>query len=104
MKTLVRGAALNAANGIDVGPDGNLYVASVNGQEIIVMDKNNGKIIRKIKDAASGVRFDVISPDDLVWSPDGTALYWTDILTGEVGRLKNGIVKKQFVHVPSHSQ
>lgn len=97
LKTLVRGAALNAANGIDVGPDGNLYVASVNGQEIIVMDKNNGKIIRKIKDAAGGVRFDVISPDDLVWSPDGTALYWTDILTGEVGRLKNGIVKKQWV-------
>lgn len=97
LKTLVRGAALNAANGIDVGPDGNLYVASVNGQEIIVMDKNNGKIIRRINDGNNGIRFDVISPDDLVWSPDGTALYWTDILTGEVGRLKDGLVKKQFV-------
>ncbi len=36
LKTLVKGAALNAANGIDIGPDGNLYIASVQGQGIIL--------------------------------------------------------------------
>lgn len=81
LKTLVKGAALNAANGLDVGPDGNLYVASVNGQEIVVMNKNNGKILKRFK----GPENFVFGPDDLVFGPDGT-FYWTDILTGFVGR------------------
>lgn len=80
LKTLVKGAALNAANGLDVGPDGNLYVASVNGQEIVVMNKNSGKIIRRF-----GPESNVFGPDDMVFGPDGT-FYWTDILTGFVGR------------------
>ncbi|QBA65330.1 YncE family protein [Muriicola soli] len=90
LKTLVKGAALNAANGLDIGPDGHIYVGTVNGQEIAVINKNNGKIIERIREGVDG-------PDDVVFSPDGTALYWTDILTGEVGRLKDGVVKKQFV-------
>lgn len=90
LKTLVKGASLNAANGLDIGPDGHLYVGSVNGQDITVIDKHNGKILDRISD-------DVDGPDDVVFSPDGTALYWTDILTGFIGRLKDGVVKKQFV-------
>ncbi len=81
LKTLVKGAALNAANGIDIGPDGNLYIASVNGQNITVMNKNSGKIITRFGPANG-----VLGPDDLTFGPDGT-LYWTDILTGFVGRM-----------------
>ncbi|PTX43484.1 hypothetical protein C8P64_2012 [Christiangramia gaetbulicola] len=81
LKILTKGAILNGANGIDVGPDGNLYVASVNRQAIFVMDKNNGKIINRF-----GTENGVLGPDDLVFGPDGT-LYWTDILTGFVGRM-----------------
>ena len=81
LKTFIKGAALNAANGIDIGEDGNLYVASVNGAEIVVMNKNNGKILERFG-ASSGV----LGPDDLVIGPDGT-IYWTDILTGFVGRM-----------------
>ena len=79
VKTLVKGAALSAANGLDIGPDGNLYVASVNGQNITVMNKNSGKIIRRISQ-------NVDCPDDLIFSPDGEFLYWTDLITGYIGR------------------
>ncbi len=81
LKTLVKGASIQGANGIEVGPDGNLYIASVNGQEIVVMDKNSGKIINRF-----GPESGVLGPDDLVFGPDGT-LYWTDLLTGFVGRM-----------------
>lgn len=82
LKTLVRGASINSANGIAIGPDGNLYVASVLGQDIVVINKNSGKIIDRITEG-------VQSPDDLVFGPDGS-LYWTDLLTGEVGRRTPG--------------
>jgi hypothetical protein len=47
-KVLVReiatGAVIKGANGINFGPDGNLYIASFLPQEIIVMNEQNGKI------------------------------------------------------------
>lgn len=95
-KLLVReiytGSPIKSANGINFGPDGNLYIASFGGQEIIVMNKQNGKIIKKI-----GTDKGVISPDDLAFGPDGS-LYWTDINIGEVGRMTpDGVVIKQPV-------
>ena len=81
LEVFVQGAALNGTNGIDIGPDGNLYIASVNGQEIVVMNKHTGEIIDRY-----GPERGVLGPDDLVFGPDGT-LYWTDILTGYVGRM-----------------
>jgi len=92
LKKLVRGAKISGANGVDIGPDGNLYIASVNDQEIVVMNKRTGRIIKKI-----GQEKGVVGPDDLVFGPDGS-LYWTDILIGEVGRMTpEGVVTKQFV-------
>jgi len=95
VKTLVKGANLNGANGIDVGPDGNLYVASVSGQNISVINKNSGKIIERITgETGNGVE----SPDDVVWNPEGTAIYWTDLIIGEVGRMEmNGAVTKKLI-------
>ncbi|MGB5238610.1 MAG: hypothetical protein WBM43_07775 [Flavobacteriaceae bacterium] len=94
LKTLVKGAKISTANGLDVGPDGYLYVASVVGEEIVVMNKNNGKIIKSF-----GPSDGVLGPDDLIFSPDGSALYWTDILVGQIGRMDmtTGAVIKQFV-------
>ncbi len=92
LNEIATGAVIKGANGINFGPDGNLYIGSVNGQEIIVMNKQNGKIIKKI-----GTDKGVISPDDLAFGPDGS-LYWTDIFAGEVGRMTPaGVVTKQFV-------
>jgi sugar lactone lactonase YvrE len=89
---LVRGAALHGANGIYFGPDGNLYVAVVAGNEIVALDPSNGEIVARF-----GPDQGVLSPDDLVFGPDGS-MYWTDIMVGEVGRLApDGTVTKQFV-------
>ncbi len=92
LSELANGATLHGANGIDIGPDGNLYIASVVGQEIVVMNKENGTIVNRL-----GKESGVIAPDDLVFGPDGS-LYWTDILVGEVGRMTpDGTITKQFV-------
>jgi len=75
---LVTGAGISGANGLQVGPDGLLYVASVLGSEIVVLDPDSGAVQRRLT-AADGVA----GPDDLAFAPDG-GLYWTSILSGEV--------------------
>ncbi len=92
MQMIAKGATIHGTNGINFGPDGNLYVASVVGREIIVMDKLNGVIINRF-----GPEVGVQGPDDLVFGPDGS-IYWTDIMIGEVGRMTpDGIVTKQII-------
>jgi sugar lactone lactonase YvrE len=92
VKEIGNGAAIHGSNGITLGPDGSLYIASFLGKEIIVMNKQNGQIINRI-----GLEMGVKSPDDLVFGPDGS-IYWTDILVGEVvRRTPAGVVTRQFV-------
>ncbi|MBW6457387.1 MAG: SMP-30/gluconolactonase/LRE family protein [Trueperaceae bacterium] len=89
---LVRGAPLHLAGGAYAGPDGHLYVASIFGGEIVVLDVDSGEIVGRL-----GPDDGVLGPDDLAFGPDGS-LYWTDMLVGEVGRrTPDGAVTKQFV-------
>ena len=78
MKVIAKGATLHGTNGIRFGPDGHLYIASVVGSEIIVMNKLNGKIINRF-----GPEVGVGFPDDLAFGPDGS-IYWTELLIGFV--------------------
>jgi sugar lactone lactonase YvrE len=92
MKVIAKGATLHGTNGIRFGPDGHLYIASVVGSEIIVMNKLNGKIINRF-----GPEVGVGFPDDLAFGPDGS-IYWTELLIGFVGRMTpDGAVTKQFL-------
>jgi sugar lactone lactonase YvrE len=92
VKEFIHGAQVKGANGLKIGPDGNIYIASGIGREIVVMNPKNGKVIDRL-DQDQGV----LGPDDLVFGPDGS-LYWTDIVSGEVGRLKpDGSFSKQYV-------
>ncbi len=92
VRVLVRGARIHGANGIMFGSDDRLHIASLFGREIVVMDPKTGKIIERL-----GPDVGVEGPDDLTFGPDGS-LYWTSLLTGEVGRLSPAGVKTgQFV-------
>jgi N-acetylneuraminic acid mutarotase/sugar lactone lactonase YvrE len=89
-EVLVQGSQLHAANGIYFDSDDRLHICAGMGGEIVVMDRETGEILDRYGT-------DVDSPDDVVIGPDGS-LYWTDILTGEVGRRSpDGVVTKQFV-------
>ncbi len=72
---------MHGANGIIFDAQDRLHIASVAGREIVVMDQESGEILDRI-----GPDRGVEGPDDLIFAADGT-LYWTSILTGEVGRL-----------------
>ena len=92
-KPLGRSAELNGPNGVYVGPhDGNVYAASVIGNEITVHDPRTGKVLDRI-----GPERGVLGPDDLVIADDGT-IYWTELLAGNVGMLRpDGTFRTQFV-------
>jgi DNA-binding beta-propeller fold protein YncE len=87
-----RSSVLNGPNGVDVGPDGKVYVASGIGNEITVHDPNTGAILDRI-----GPERGVHGPDDVVVAPDGT-IYWTELVAGNVGMLRpDGSFRTQFV-------
>jgi sugar lactone lactonase YvrE len=88
-----RAAETNGLNGLYVSPfDGNVYVASVGGDEITVHDPDTGELLDRLG-PESGVR----GPDDVFIADDGT-VYWTEILTGFVGMLKpDGTFMRQEV-------
>ena len=75
---LATGANIAGANGIHFGPDGLLYVASVIGSSLTVLDPDSGEIVRTLS-AQDGV----YGPDDVAFASDGS-YFWTTILTGEV--------------------
>ena len=81
VRVLVRGAPIHAANGIGFDAQNRLYIASIYGGEIVVMDPESGKIIERI-----GAERGVDTPDDLAFGPDGS-LYWTSLFGGQIGRL-----------------
>ncbi len=81
VETFAEGSPLHGANGIIFDALDRLHIASVAGREIVVMDRESGTIVDRI-----GPERGVESPDDLIFAADGT-LYWTSIMTGEVGSL-----------------
>jgi sugar lactone lactonase YvrE len=91
-KVLVKGSPIHGANGVMFDSRGRLYIASVWGNEIVVMDPATGKILERL-----GPEKGVYGPDDIAFGPDGS-LYWASILEGQVGRLApDGTTKTQPV-------
>ena len=60
VEVFATGPSHSSANGAYFGPDGNLYIASVGGHEILVMDPETGAVLKRL-----GEEVGVTSPDDL---------------------------------------
>jgi len=91
---IARGAPIHGANGMMFDGKDRLHVASVGMRSIVVIDPETGAILDRI-----GPDRGVEGPDDLTFGPDGS-LYWTAILTGEVGKLSPDGVKSTVAKLP----
>src|SRR5262245_5383581 len=92
-EVLVQGSPIHNANGIIFDRHDLLYIASLVGRNILVMNPDTGEILKRLGPPA----MDVGDPDDLIFGPDGS-LYWTAIITGEVRRLSpDGVQRAQEV-------
>jgi sugar lactone lactonase YvrE len=78
---LVQGAAIHGSDGIYCDGDDNLYISCVWGSEVMVIDQS-GNILDRL-----GPDDGVDSADDVFIAPDGS-VYWTSLLTGDVGRIE----------------
>lgn len=76
VEVLATGANISGANGIHFSPDGRLYVASVLGSELVVLDPDTGAVLERLSEGIDG-------PDDVAFNAAGD-FFWTSILTGEV--------------------
>lgn len=66
------------ANGVVVDAEGELWVAVLNGDELVRVDHETGAILQRISTPAGS------GPDDLVLADDGETIWWTAYTSGEV--------------------
>lgn len=78
---LAQGALLHGANGMRFDGENRLHVASVLGNEIVVVDTETGDVVSTV-----GANAKVVGPDDIAFGPDGS-LYWTSFSAGEVWKV-----------------
>ncbi len=81
-EVLTTGTAFRGINGIHFSPDNQLYITSVVTPALAVVDVETGEITQQWR-AEEGAK----GPDDVAFGPDGQP-YWTDIVIGEVSRLR----------------
>lgn len=93
--TLAPPAALVGANGMRVGPDGQLYVAQAFGSQISAVDLSTGAA--RVVSAADGA---IVAPDDLAFDSFGN-LFVTEVMSARVSALRpNGTVDVIATDVP----
>lgn len=84
LRVLVRSAALTGANGMRLGPDGELYVAQAFGSRISAIDLASGAT--RIVSGADG---QIISPDDVAFDSRGN-LFVTEVMSARVSAIRPG--------------
>jgi sugar lactone lactonase YvrE len=73
----------DGANGIKIDAEGKLWIAVLNGDELIRVDGQTGEILARVPTP------DKSGPDDLVIS-DSATIYWTGFTSGDIGQVEPG--------------
>ncbi|CAM4190509.1 Gluconolaconase [Novosphingobium lubricantis] len=95
VRTLVPPAALVGANGMRIGPDGDLYVAQAFGSQLSAVDIATGAT--RVVSAADGL---IVAPDDVAFDSHGN-LFVTEVMSARVSALRpNGAVDVIAADVP----
>jgi sugar lactone lactonase YvrE len=92
-EVIVEGAEVPGANGLFFDKNDRLYVASVNGTRLFVVDPDTGKTLETL-----GADKGVMSPDDVTIAPDGT-IYFTNLVHGTVGSISPDGATKEVASV-----
>ena len=88
-------SALYGANGMKIGPDGQLYVAQAFGSQLSALDTSSG-VARTVIPVGSAV----VAPDDLAFDSHGV-MYITEVMSERVSaRLPDGSLRVIADHVP----
>jgi len=78
--TVIRAPEIHGSNGLVIDNDDNLVIASIESKAVFVMDTRRGKVIKTYRHPL------ISGPDDVTVAKDGT-IYYTDIFSGNVGRI-----------------
>ena len=93
--TVLAPSALFGANGMKIGPDGQLYVAQAFGSQISALDISSGAA-RTVSPVGSAV----VAPDDLAFDSHGV-MYITEVMSERVSaRLPDGSLRVIADNVP----
>ena len=93
-KTVVKGATLHSANGFYFDSNDRIHMANLISHEVHTLDSVTGELLATI-DMEDGV----ITPDDIIVGPDD-AVYWTAILSGQIGRQNPDGSIEIIAHLP----
>ena len=95
LSTVLAPSALYGANGMNIGPDGSLYVAQAFGSQVSALDTKSGAA-RTVLPVGGAV----VAPDDLAFDSHGI-LYITEVMSERVSaRMPDGSVRVIAEHVP----
>lgn len=95
LRTLVAPTAVIGANGMRMGPDGELYVAQAFGSQISAVDLGTG-----VSRVVSGADGEVVAPDDLAFDSRGN-LFVTEVMSARVSAIRpDGAVNVIAADVP----
>jgi hypothetical protein len=79
--TVLRSPVVHGTNGVVMDNEDHLVIASIESKAVFVMDTDTGKILKTYRHPSL-----ISGPDDVTVARDGS-IYYTDIFSGNIGKI-----------------